>query len=161
MCSNIRAVLIFWLCLRAAHDSSQRERGSVDQENCCLRLHTDLLLREVKDSTTDTCLQCKQPSLCVQCRQSLEIRTVNLWLFIFLCNLCFVSLCAVQFCTCTVKVNIKAYRNWTSWYTTILIYIFDTINCPHGCRDSTAITSLSVCPCQDQNRDCKLEKFGW
>lgn len=86
--------------------------------------------QRVRDSMTDACLQCKQPGLCVQCTQSLEIRTVNLWLFVFLCSLCSVSLCAVQFCTCTVKeVNTKAYRNWTSWCTIILIYMFVTINC--------------------------------
>jgi len=45
------------------------------------------------------------------CGQSLEIKTVNHWLFIYLCNLSSAFLCSVQLCAGAAKaVNIIAYR---------------------------------------------------
>lgn len=82
-------------------------------------------------------MACKTPAcgagillFACRCSQNLEIRTVNHWLFIYLCNLSSAFLRAVQFCTGAVKEgNITAYRNWTSWHATILFYMFGTANC--------------------------------
>lgn len=74
------------------------------------------------------------------------MRTVNHWLFIDLCHLSSAFLSAVQFCTGAVKkVNITAYRNWTSWHATILIYMFDTANCLPWVTGTTL--TYSYCQC--------------